>query len=204
MTDIEAILSAPRPQRPLPEISALAADAGLVDVAYSVESSPLGRLLLAATDRGLVRVSYLDERLDDDEERVLGELAARISPRVLQAPARLDSVRRELDEFFSGRRHTFELALDWRLADGFARRVLRATSAIPYGAVSSYREVAAIAGSPRAHRAAGTALGSNPMPIVIPCHRVLHADGGLGGYTGGLERKRILLAIEQNRAVARP
>ena len=114
------------------------------------------------------------------KERVLGELAGRISPRILEAPARLDAVRRELDEFFSGRRRRFDVPLDLRLVVGFARRVLRATAAIPYGAVSSYKEVAEEAGSPRAYRAAGTALGSNPLPIVIPCHRVLHADGGLG------------------------
>jgi methylated-DNA-[protein]-cysteine S-methyltransferase len=105
-------------------------------------------------------------------------------------------VRRELDEYFTGARHEFELPVDWRLTHGFGRRVLRATTRIPYGAVSSYKQVAAAAGSPRGSRAAGNALGSNPIPIVVPCHRVLHAGGGLGGYTGGVDRKRLLLAVE--------
>lgn len=205
MNDIESILRAPAGERPLPEIGAAATDAGLVDVAYGLEPSPLGTLLVAVTPRGLVRVSYLGDGDDgEDEERVLGELAGRISPRILEAPARLDAVRRELDEFFSGRRRRFDVPLDLRLVVGFARRVLRATAAIPYGAVSSYKEVAEEAGSPRAYRAAGTALGSNPLPIVIPCHRVLHADGGLGGYAGGLERKRILLSIESDPPGALP
>jgi methylated-DNA-[protein]-cysteine S-methyltransferase len=115
---------------------------------------------------------------------------------MLSAPAKLDEPRRELDEYFRGARRQFELRLDWRLMTSFTRRVLRATAAIPYGGVSTYKAVATDAGSPRGSRAAGNALGSNPIPIVIPCHRVLHSDGGLGGYTGGLDRKRELLAIE--------
>jgi methylated-DNA-[protein]-cysteine S-methyltransferase len=115
---------------------------------------------------------------------------------VLRSPRKLDEPRRELDEYFEKRRTSFDLPLDWSLARGFGRRVLRATAQIPYGSVSTYARVAARAGSPRAYRAAGTALGHNPMPIVVPCHRVLHADGGLGGYTGGVERKRLLLGIE--------
>jgi methylated-DNA-[protein]-cysteine S-methyltransferase len=179
-----------------PDIAPPAWAAGLLDVAYATEDSPVGRLLLAATRRGLVRVAYLD----GDEDAVLADLAVRISPRILTAPARLDEARRELDEFFAGRRRHFELRVDWRLtAAGFARRVLRATARIPYGDVSTYAGVAAAAGSPRAYRAAGTALGHNPLPIVVPCHRVLHAGGGLGGYTGGLERKRVLLEIEGAR-----
>jgi methylated-DNA-[protein]-cysteine S-methyltransferase len=177
-----------------PDLSDVAGAAGLLDVAYTTEDSPVGRLLLAVTPRGLVRIAYLDA--GDDEERVLGDLAEHVSPRVLAAPPALDPIRRELDEFFAGRRRVFETPLDWRLTDGFARRVLRATARIPYGSVSSYKGVASGAGSPRAFRAAGTALGHNPLPIVVPCHRVLHSGGGLGGYTGGLARKRTLLTIE--------
>jgi methylated-DNA-[protein]-cysteine S-methyltransferase len=175
-----------------PDLAAAAADAGLLDVAYATLDSPLGQILLAATPRGLVRVSYLDGGL----EAVLDQLAARISPRVLAAPRKLDRARREIDEYFCGARREFDLPLDWHLVAGFGRRVLQATAAIPFGAVSSYGHVAAAAGSPRAARAAGTALGANPLPIVVPCHRILHAGGGLGGYTGGLVRKRTLLAIE--------
>jgi len=179
----------------LPDLTAAFAAAGLIDVAYAIEETPVGRVLLAATPRGLVRVAYLDAA--DGEDQVLAELAERISPRVLAAPARLDAPRRELDEFFAGRRRSFEAPLDWRMTSaGFSRRVLRATSRIPFGETSSYKQVATGAGSPRAYRAAGTALGANPLPIVVPCHRVLHAGGGLGGYTGGLDRKRTLLAIE--------
>jgi len=172
---------------------AAAADAGLVDVAYTVEPSPLGDLVLAATARGLIRVAYgADESLDE----VLSELAAKVSPRVLEAPAWLDEVRRELDEYFEGRRTSFGVPVDWQLSQGFGRKVLRATARIPYGKVLTYKEVAAKAGSPRGSRAAGNALGANRMPIVIPCHRVLHSGGGLGGYTGGLDRKEHLLRLE--------
>lgn len=176
----------------LPEISDAAARAGLLDVAYATLDSPVGELLLASTPRGLVRVSYLDGGLD----AALSELAGRVSPRVLAAPRALDGPRRELDEYFAGARHTFDLPLDWQLTRGFGRRVLQATAAIPFGSVSSYGAVAAEAGSPRAYRAAGNALGHNPLPIVVPCHRILHSGGGLGGYTGGVERKRVLLGIE--------
>jgi methylated-DNA-[protein]-cysteine S-methyltransferase len=187
----DAVAPVPEP----PGIDDAAAAAGLLDVAYAMLDSPVGRLLVASTPRGLVRIAYLDG--DDDEERALVDLAARISPRVLSAPARVDEPRRELDEYFSGRRSAFELPIDWRLTDGFGRRVLRATARIPFGEVSTYKLVATAAGSPRGHRAAGNALGHNPIPIVIPCHRVLHTGGGLGGYTGGLERKRALLAVER-------
>jgi methylated-DNA-[protein]-cysteine S-methyltransferase len=176
-----------------PALAPAAEAAGLLDVAYAVEDSPLGPLLLAATAEGLVRVAYLDFVAED---AVLSALAARISPRVLAAPARLDAPRRELDEYFAGRRDAFGIALDRRLMHGFARRVLDATSAIPYGETSTYAGVAAEAGSPRGYRAAGNALGSNPLPIVVPCHRVLASGGKLGGYTGGVERKRTLLAVE--------
>lgn len=194
--ELESALRGPVEEpRELPDVAARAADAGLLDVGYVIEDSPVGQLLLAVTPRGLVRVAYLDggERTDE----VLEDLADHISPRVLAAPARLDEARRELEEFFAGRRQQFELPLDWRLIrPGFGRRVLQATSRIPYGSVSSYKLVAGEAGSPRAYRAAGTALSGNPIPIVVPCHRVLHSGGGLGGYTGGLDKKRTLLSLE--------
>ncbi len=183
-------------ERPLPDITEAAAAAGLLDVAYATFDSPVGALLLASTDRGLVRLAYLGHDAED-EETVLEQLASAISPRVLDSPRRLDDPRRELDQYFAGARHEFDLPLDWQLTHGFGRRVLQATARIPYGAVSSYKEVASEAGSPRGFRAAGNALGSNPIPIVVPCHRVLHSGGGLGGYTGGLDRKRTLLAVER-------
>ena len=173
-------------------LSRRAADEGLLDVAYGVHDSPLGRLTVMVTPRGLVRLSYPAEGV----EAQLEELAERVSPRILEAPERTDAVRRQLDDYFSGRRTSFETPIDWRLVRGFAGNVLRATARIPFGEVSTYRDVAAKAGSPRAYRAAGNALGSNPVPIVVPCHRVLHAGGGLGGYTGGLDRKRYLLQLE--------
>jgi methylated-DNA-[protein]-cysteine S-methyltransferase len=177
----------------MPDLAAAATAAGVLDVAYATTDSPLGPLLLAGTDRGLVRVAYLDF---SDRDAVLQSLADRVSPRMLEAPGRLDDPRRELADYFDGRRHEFDLPLDWRLMTEFTRRILAATAAIPYGSVSTYGTVAREAGSPRGSRAAGNALGSNPMPIVIPCHRVLHANGGIGGYTGGVERKQALLAIE--------
>ena len=183
------------PPREPPDLSAAAAGARLLDVAYATLDSPVGTLLLAATPRGLARVAYLDPGAPG-EEAVLADLAARISPRVLSAPRKLDRPRRELDEYFNRRRTRFELPQDWRLMRGFARRVLEATAQIPYGSLSTYKQVAAEAGSPRGSRAAGNALGGNPMPIVVPCHRVVHSTGGLGGYTGGLERKRALLEVE--------
>ncbi|MGA2009046.1 MAG: methylated-DNA--[protein]-cysteine S-methyltransferase [Solirubrobacteraceae bacterium] len=176
-----------------PDLAGAATAAGLLDVAYTTCDSPLGSLLLAATPAGLVRLAYLD---DAQEQDVLADVAARVSPRMLAAPRGLDEPRRELEEYFAGRRRHFEFALDWRLIGTFGRRVLSATIAIPYGSVATYREVATRAGSPGGSRAAGNALGANPLPIVIPCHRVLRTGGGLGGYTGGLDRKRALLAIE--------
>ena len=169
-----------------------AADAGLLDVAYGILDSPLGPLAVMVTPRGLVRLSYGDEAI----EAQLDELAERVSPRILEAPARTDAVRRQLDEYFEGDRRSFDLPIDWSLVRGFAGDVLRATARIPFGSVSSYRDIATAAGSPNAYRAAGNALGSNPIPIVVPCHRVLHSGGGLGGYTGGLDRKRRLLHLE--------
>jgi methylated-DNA-[protein]-cysteine S-methyltransferase len=169
-----------------------AAEDGLLDVAYGTHESPLGPLTVFVTPRGLVRLSYPGEPIESQ----LDELAARISPRVMAAPERTDEVRRQLDDYFGGTRRDFELPIDWRLLRGFRGQVLKATARIPFGTVSSYREIATRAGSPNAYRAAGNALGSNPVPIVVPCHRVLHAGGGLGGYTGGLERKRFLLELE--------
>jgi methylated-DNA-[protein]-cysteine S-methyltransferase len=166
--------------------------AGLLDVAVGSLDSPLGALTAMVTDRGLLRLSYPGEGLQEQ----LAEVAQRVSPRVLPSASRTDPVRRQLDEYFAGRRTAFDIPIDWRLVRGFAGAVLAATARIPFGAVSSYREIAADAGSPHAYRAAGNALGSNPVPIVVPCHRVLHAGGGLGGYTGGLDRKRFLLQLE--------
>lgn len=178
-----------------PAIDERATEARLLDLAYVRHDSPVGPLLLAASPRGLICVRYLDGQAD--EPAALAELAQRVSPRILSAPRRLDEPRRELDEFFAGTRDRFEIALDRQLiGPGFASRVLSATARIPYGETSSYQRVAGAAGSPRAFRAAGTALGANPLPIVIPCHRVLHSGGGLGGYAGGPERKRRLLAVE--------
>lgn len=176
-----------------PPVADRAAEEGLLDVAYSSVDSPLGPLVVAATPKGLVRVSYTEFRGEDE---VLEDLARRVSPRVLEAPAKLDPVRRELDEYFDGHREDFDIAIDWSYLAGFTRDVLRATAAIPFGDVSTYAGVAEAAGSPRAVRAAGNALGANPMPVVVPCHRVLRTGGALGGYTGGLERKEFLLRLE--------
>jgi methylated-DNA-[protein]-cysteine S-methyltransferase len=165
---------------------------GLLDVAYAELESPIGELLVFVTPRGLLRVKYADEPI----EGVLADVAARVSPRILRAPSRTDAVRRELDGYFALRRRSFDLPIDWSLVGGFAGRVLRETARIPFGDIRSYGQVASRAGSPRAARAAGNALGSNPIPIVVPCHRVLHANGSLGGYSGGLDRKRYLLALE--------
>jgi methylated-DNA-[protein]-cysteine S-methyltransferase len=185
----------------LPDIADAAAAAGLLDVAYATTDSPLGTLLLATTPRGLVRLAYVES---EDEAEVLEQLAAKLSPRVLAAPRRLDEPRRELDQYFAGRRRQFELPLDWRLTRGFGQRVLEATARIPYGATATYKQMATEAGNARAYRAAGNALGSNPMPIVVPCHRILHSGGGLGGYTGGLDRKRLLLGVEGYSGLKQP
>jgi methylated-DNA-[protein]-cysteine S-methyltransferase len=164
----------------------------LVDVAYATVDSPFGRCLVAVTSKGLVRLAFWR----DDEDAVLDDLSRRVSPRVLHAPARLDPVRRELDEYFDAKRRDFETPLDWSLVTGFNRKVLHATARIPYGSVSTYKDMARSAGSPRAARAAGNALHNNPIPIVVPCHRVLHSTGGLGGYGGGLDMKEALLTME--------
>ena len=164
------------------------------DVHYALVDSPIGTLVAAATPHGLATLSYADQF--DGADGVLDWVAAKLSPRMLEAPARLDDVRRELDEYFEGRRHDFDLPLDWSLASQFGRRILKATAAIPFGQVSTYGKVAAQAGNPKASRAAGRALGTNPIPIVVPCHRVIGSSGQLTGYTGGLDRKVALLQIE--------
>ncbi len=176
----------------LRRFAARAEEEGLLDVAYASADSPFGPLLLAATPRGLVRVSLPGY----DPEEALEELAARVSPRVLEAPERLDEARRELDLYFEGKLTEFDLAVDWRLTDGFRKRVQQAIASIPYGQTRSYTEMARRAGNERAVRAAGTACGSNPIPIVVPCHRVLRSGGALGGYGGGLPMKEGLLKLE--------
>jgi len=169
-----------------------AADEGLLDVAYATADSPFGPLLLAGTPRGLVRVGLPNQ----DAGELLGDLATRVSPRVLEAPARLDEARRELDLYFEGKLTEFDLPLDWRLSKDFRRRVLRAIGRIPYGQTRTYMQMASSAGNERAVRAAGTACGTNPLPLVVPCHRVLRSGGGLGGYGGGVEMKEALLRLE--------
>ena len=162
-----------------PELAPAATSAGLVDVAYALHDSPVGPLLVAATPRGLVRIAYVDV-LGQEVEHVLEQLAARVSPRILAAPRRLDEDRRQLEQYFNGKRKSFELPIDWRLCAGFGRRVLGATARIPFGALATYKQVAAEAGSPRGSRAAGNALGANPLPIVVPCHRVVHSREAAG------------------------
>ena len=176
----------------LEELARRAELEGLLDVAYGQADSPFGPLTVAVTERGLVRLAYPELPVD----RVLESLAKRVSPRILEAPARVDPIRRELERYFEGRLRSFSSPVDWALTHGFFRGVLQATARIPYGDVRTYTEVAASAGSARAVRAAGNGLGSNPIPIVVPCHRVVRTGGGLGGYTGGLERKEYLLALE--------
>jgi methylated-DNA-[protein]-cysteine S-methyltransferase len=173
----------------------LARDAQLthtLDVAYRIVDSPLGKLLLAATDRGIVRVAFELE----DHDSVLQFLANTVSPRILQAPARLDDAARELDEYFKGTRTEFDLTLDFRLSRGFRLNVLRHLPRIPYGSTASYAQVAQAAGSPNAVRAVGTACATNPLPLIVPCHRVVKSDGNFGGYLGGSEAKRALLRLE--------
>ena len=185
--------AAPEHMRALQARLAAAAQAdGILDVAYCTVDSPVGLLLLAATEAGLVRVAYASENHD----AVLQILSDRISPRVLNAPARLDAVARELDEYFGGQRHGFDVSLDWRLSAGFRSAVLHRLPEIGYGHTASYAAVARLAGNPRAVRAVGTACATNPLPVVVPCHRVVRSDGGMGGYLGGAEAKRTLLTLE--------
>jgi methylated-DNA-[protein]-cysteine S-methyltransferase len=193
MTDVETTL------RVKPDIAHVADAAArrfteavgpATEVAYSEVDSPIGKLLLAATPTGVLRIGF------DGEPRVLENLAARVSPRILEYPARLSDARRELDEYFAGRRSDFTFPLDWALIDGFRREVLTATAGIPYGAVATYQEISHRAGRPKGARATGQALAGNPIPVVIPCHRVLRTGGGLGGYAGGTDRKEFLLRLE--------
>jgi methylated-DNA-[protein]-cysteine S-methyltransferase len=170
---------------------AAAAD-DLLDVAYRTVDSPVGALLVAATPAGVVRVAFDREGHD----AVLDTLAQRISPRVLTAPGRLDAVARELDEYFAGTRTAFDLPVDLRLATGFRRSVLEHLRHIRYGATESYTVVAAAAGSPKAVRAAGSACATNPLPILVPCHRVVRTDGTIGQYLGGTDAKKALLHLE--------
>ena len=175
------------------EFAGRAEEAGLVEVAYGTLDTPLGSILVASTPQGLVRVALPRETFDD----VIAQLSAGVSPRVLELPRRVDDARRELDEYFAGKRREFDLELDWRLVHGpFARRLLRGMTKVPFGEAITYTDAARRAGSPRAHRAAGNALGSNPIPIIVPCHRVVRTGGAIGGYGGGPEMKRYLLRHE--------
>ena len=179
--------------RMLRERLAAAAQAdAILDVAYRTVDSPVGRLLLAATDAGLIRVAYPNE----DHNAVLQALANRVSPRILSAPIRLEGAARELDEYFGGQRRSFDLPLDWRLSTGFRRAVLSHLTDIGYGRTASYAAVATLAGNPKAIRAAASACATNPLPIVVPCHRVIYSDGRIGNYLGGPDAKRTLLTLE--------
>jgi methylated-DNA-[protein]-cysteine S-methyltransferase len=168
-----------------------AAEAGLVDVSFDVAETQIGPLLLAVTERGLCRISF-----DPEPERETETLARTFGVRVLRAPREVDSVRRELDEYFEGRRRAFDLPLDLRGREGFSREILERLAKVPYGEVTTYKTLAVAAGNPRAARAVGTIMNRNPIPIVLPCHRVVGSNGSLVGYGGGLERKRLLLDLE--------
>jgi methylated-DNA-[protein]-cysteine S-methyltransferase len=196
MTEDHRTLLAPPPRDPAAAAAAAARFAATApaDAWYAVEATPAGAVVAAMTSRGLASLAYADG--PGGADAVVDALAARLSPRLVEAPARLDEVRRELEEYFAGARTRFDVPVDWSLVGGFGRRVLQATAAIPFGEVSTYAQVAAAAGSPRGSRAAGNALGGNPIPIVVPCHRVLRTGGALGGYTGGLHRKELLLRLE--------
>jgi methylated-DNA-[protein]-cysteine S-methyltransferase len=174
------------------QLVAAATRDGLLDVAYRTIDTPVGTLLLAATEQGLLRVAYDREGHD----AVLDALAGSVSPRILRAPTRLDLVARQLEEYFSGARRVFDVPLDLRLSRGFRRAVLAHLPEIPYGRTESYTQVAVAAGSPNAVRAVGTACATNPLPVVVPCHRVVRADGSFGGYVGGENAKRTLLTLE--------
>ncbi|WP_018296445.1 methylated-DNA--[protein]-cysteine S-methyltransferase [Corynebacterium lubricantis] len=167
-----------------------------IDVAYRVVDSPIGRLLVAGTDAGLVRVAFESEGFDS----VVETLAKKISPRVLNAPARLDQAAREIEQYFAGERLSFEVPVDFRLSAGFRRDVQTYLPHIPYGQTETYKQVAEHVGNPKAVRAVGSACAKNPLPVVVPCHRVLRTDGGLGGYLGGTEAKKLLLDLEHSTA----
>jgi methylated-DNA-[protein]-cysteine S-methyltransferase len=168
----------------------------LLDIAYRTVDSAVGLLLLAATPRGLLRVAFANEGHD----LVLQNLSQRISPRVLEAPTHLGPVARQLDEYFTGRRHSFDITLDWSLSRGFRRKVLEHLNTdVAYGDTASYAALARLSGSPKAVRAVGTACATNPIPIVVPCHRVIRSDGAVGAYRGGPAAKRVLLDLERDR-----
>lgn len=196
MNDITEFFSTPADSDSLDRLRArLTADAaadGLLDIAYTTVDSPVGGLLLAATEKGLVRVAYARE----DHDAVLESLATRVSPRILRAPQRLDRAARELDEYFAGRRTAFDLQLDHALSHGFRQLVQSRLPEIGYGSTLSYKQVAELVGNPAAVRAVGTACATNPLPVVVPCHRVVKADGGIGQYVGGVEAKAALLELE--------
>ena len=174
-------------------------DAGTLDIAYRTIDTPVGRLLLAQTGRGLLRVAYEREGFDE----VLQELSRRVSPRILHSPSHLDGLAAQFDEYFAGDRHRFDVALDQRLSTGFRHKVQQYLPRIDYGFTHSYKQVAEKVGNPTAARAVGAACATNPLPIVVPCHRVLRSDGGLGGYVGGLDAKSTLLTSEHARWATR-
>ncbi|WP_372452127.1 methylated-DNA--[protein]-cysteine S-methyltransferase [Nocardia albiluteola] len=194
--DVIAALSAPVDETTTARLHQLlerkAEQADLLDVAYTTMDTPVGRLLLAATPKGLIRVAYARE----DHDRVLDTLAHKVSPRILRAPGRLDEVMRELDEYFAHRRKTFDLPLDLSLSHGFRQIVQKHLPEIGYGQTRSYAQVAQLVGNPKAVRAVGTACATNPLPVIVPCHRVLRTDGSLGGYVGGADAKHLLLDLE--------
>ena len=171
---------------------------GLIDVAYTTIDTPFGETLVAQTDRGLIRVAFPHRRGETtrDWEALLEEISEVVSPRILEAPARLDDARRQLDEYFEGKRKDFDLDIDWRLTRGFQSKAIRQIARIPYGRTLTYTQLAKKAGSPRAVRAVGTACGANPLPPIVPCHRVLPATGGIGNYGGGPDMKKALLKLE--------
>lgn len=173
-------------------LTARAQEVQLLDVAYRFIESPIGRLLIASTPRGVVRLAFESESVDD----VLTELASRVGPRVLEAPRPLDGAAQELDEYFSHSRSHFDVPVDFTLSRGYRREVLAHLTTIPFGRTESYTEVAAATGNPKAVRAVGSACATNPLPVIVPCHRVLRSDGSLGGYRGGLAAKRMLLDLE--------
>ena len=179
-------------RRATPSLEDRAAAEGLVDVALATMDSPIGELLVAVTSKGLVTVAFDD----DDRDRVLTRLSREVSPRVMEAAAPTDGARRELEEYFRGQRHRFELHIDRRLIGPFAGKVLRATSRVGFGELATYGDIAARIERPQAARAVGRALGSNPIPIVLPCHRIVGANGSLTGYAGGMARKETLLRLE--------
>ena len=180
------------------ELGARADRDGLIDVAYATVDSPFGEMLVAGTDRGIIRVAFPHRRGTATRgwDALLGQLADVVSPRILEAPERLDEARRQLDAYFEGRLRDFSVPLDWRLTKGFQGKAIHQIARIPYGRTISYAELPARAGTPRAFRAVGTACGANPLPPIVPCHRVLPSSGGVGSYGGGPDMKRALLELE--------